>query len=160
MAKVINPAVGGNIETIIYDSTHPLTWVDGGGDGTVNAAFPVTVAVNSVSGVEGSQDANSTETIDLTDFDTMIVDVDYQIDATGTTENNLGTLFIKVDGSTVFSFFVNANFETRNDRFVLDISALSANGIINIFVSANGIGTDDADSSLQLNEMKLINRAI
>ena len=151
---------GGTAELVVYSSTVPLTWTNPGGDGTVNAAFPVTVTVNSVGGSIADQDANSTETIDLTNFDTMIIDVDYQIDAPSSTENNIGNLEIKVDGNTVFSYLVNANFETRNDRFVLDISALSVSGIINIFISANGIGTDDGDTSLQLNEMKLINRAI
>jgi hypothetical protein len=151
---------GGTAELIIYDATHPLTWNDGGGEGTVNPAFPVNVTVPSNGGVSADEDAFTTESIDLTDFDTMIIDISYEIDADNSGDTNSGDIIITVDGNTVFNFTMNANFSTRNDRFVLDISALSVNGIINISVGANGLGTDSGDTSITLNEMKLINRAI
>jgi hypothetical protein len=151
---------GGTVETIVYDATTPLTWNTGAGTGAVNTAFPVTVSVNSDNGSNESQNANTTETIDLTNFDTMIIDVNYAIDATGTGASNLGVVEILVDGNSVFDFDIEANFGTRNDRFVLDISALSVSGVITIDVTANGRDTDDGTTILTLNEMKLINRAI
>jgi hypothetical protein len=90
----------------------------------------------------------------------MIIDISYEIDADNSGDTNSGDIIITVDGNTVFNFTMNANFSTRNDRFVLDISALSVNGIINISVGANGLGTDSGDTSITLHEMKLINRAI
>ena len=160
MSRNINPAVGGNIETIIYDSTHPLTWNDAGGGGTVTVSYPVTVTVPTNGGVSADDDAFTTESIDLTNFDTMIIDINYEIDADFSGEVNAGDIIITVGGNSVFNFTMQANFTTRNDRFVLDISALSVSGIINISVGANGFGSADGDTTLTLNEMKLINRAI
>jgi hypothetical protein len=151
---------GGTAELIIYDATHPLTWNDGGGDGTVNPAFPVNVTVPTNAGVSADEDAFTTESIDLTNFDTMIIDISYEIDADNSGEVNAGDIIITVDGNSVFDFTMSANFSTRNDRFVLDISALSVSGIINISIGANGFGSANGDTSITLHEMKLINRAI
>jgi hypothetical protein len=151
---------GGTGQKIIYDATHPLTWNDGGGTGTVNASYPVSVAVDTTAGVAEDQTATTTETIDLTDFDTMIVDVSYQIDCDDSGVTNSGDIDFRVDGNIVFDITMAANFSTRNDRFILDISALNVSGVIAIHVGANGFGSADGDTSVTLNEMKLINRAI
>jgi hypothetical protein len=151
---------GGTVETIVYDATTPLTWNTGAGTGTVNTAFPVTVSVDSIAGASEDQDANTTETIDLTNFDTMIIDVTYQISADGLGDSNIGDMEITVDGNQVFSFDIEADFSFRNDRFVLDISALSVSGIINIGIGANNRDVSNGTTTLTLNEMKLINRAI
>jgi hypothetical protein len=160
MAKVINPAVGGNIENVVYSSTVPLTWNEGAGTGVVQLTYPVRNAVGTAGGVSATQNVFTTESIDLTNFDTMIIDIDYQILANAVGDSNIGSIEISVDGNLVFSFNIEANFTNRNDRFVLDISALSVDGIITIDVIANGRDLADGETSITLNEMKLINRAI
>jgi hypothetical protein len=161
MAKVINPAVGGNIENVVYSSTVPLTWNEGAGTGVVTLTYPVDNAVGTTAGSSEDQNVFTTESIDLTNFDTMIIDVTYQILATSSAaDSNIGQIDISVDGNTVFSFDVEANFGSRTDRFELDISALSVNGIITIDVGANGRDAANGETRLILNEMKLINRAI
>lgn len=158
----VNPSGGGLVENVVYDASNDLTWSAGAGTGTVNAAFPVTVFVEAISGNVGNQIATTSESVDLSKFNTLIVDANLTIDVTSVTDEiNLGEIIIKVDGTSVFSFIQQMNnMIDSNFRFVVDISSLSLNGVIEIEIEANATSVFTAETEIILNELKLINKAV
>ena len=159
IGKTITGGIG---ELVIYDSVTPLTWSAGAGTGTVNTAFPVTVFVEAISGNVGNQIATTAETVDLTIFNTLIVDADLTIDVTtvGDVAND-GEIIIKVDSTPVFSFIQRMDqMIAENFRFVVDISALSLNGVLEIDIETHATGVQTGETEIILNELKLISQAI
>ena len=158
----VNPSGGGIVENVVYDASNDLTWSAGAGTGTVNTAFPVTVFVSETGGGIANQIATTSESVDLSKFNTLIVDADLTINVVGAPlQINEGEIIIKIYGTPVFSFIQDMdNMIDQNFRFVVDISALSLNGIVEIEIETNGFTVSEAETKIILNELKLINKAI